>query len=163
VGIDWSGVYAAHADQVYRIAWLVLRDEQDSADVLQSTFERAYRARAGLDGQRPVEPWLLRIAANEAISLARRRRIRRWVPLLDREPAPGLSPHESVEARAVWAVVDNLSPAHRAVVGLHYVFGYSIEEVADLLRVPKGTVASRLHYARSRLRSALADQEGAGR
>jgi RNA polymerase sigma-70 factor (ECF subfamily) len=56
---------------------------------------------------------------------------------------------------AVWQAIGALPAAHRAVFGLFYLHGFSIEEIAELLDVPAGTVGSRLHTARQRLRVAL--------
>jgi RNA polymerase sigma-70 factor (ECF subfamily) len=48
-----------------------------------------------------------------------------------------------------------LRPKHRAVVALHYLYGYGVDEIASILGVPRGTVASRLHHAREVLRAIL--------
>ena len=56
---------------------------------------------------------------------------------------------------ALWQAIGTLPTAHRAVVGLFYLHGFSIEEIAGLLDVPVGTVGSRLHTARRRLREVL--------
>ena len=93
------------------------------------------------------------IASHEALHLARRQRIRAWLPLLGREsardPDEGLSP--------VWRAVNSLPAGHRACVGLYYLYGFSTEEIADKLHIPPGTVSSRLHTARERLRELLSE------
>jgi RNA polymerase sigma-70 factor (ECF subfamily) len=50
----------------------------------------------------------------------------------------------------------HLRPKHRAVVALHYLHGYGIDEIGSILGIPRGTVASRLHHARETLRQMLA-------
>jgi RNA polymerase sigma-70 factor (ECF subfamily) len=98
------------------------------------------------------------IAGHEALSFARRRRRLAWIPLVGTTPAYE-PPHE---ASPVWEAVATLPPGHRAIVALFYVSGYSLEEVASILGLPAGTVGSRLHTARRRLRELLAD-DGADR
>lgn len=150
---DWTEAYARHADDVYRLARLIVRDVEDAGEVVQSTFEQAYRNRTRYDAARPLKPWLLGIASHEALHLARRRRLRRWVPLLGSETAAESARDDS----AVWQAVNALPPGHRACVALFYLYGFSVDEVAGLLKIPAGTVASRLHTARKRLRELLGD------
>jgi RNA polymerase sigma-70 factor (ECF subfamily) len=148
---DWGAAYACHADAVYRFARVILRDPDDATDVVQTVFERAVQHGHRYDPNRPLEPWLLGIAGHEALHLARRRRIRAWFPLRGTERAPDGAGWGS----AVWDAVASLAPGHRAVVALFYLHGYSIDEIADLLHLPAGTVGSRLHTARRRLRALL--------
>ena len=156
--INWSAACEEHAGAVNRLARLILGSAEDAADATQLTFERAIRRQRGYDRGRPLRPWLMGIAGHEALSLARRRRCFAWVPLLSTTPAYQ-PPHEG---SPVWEAVAALPPGHRAVVALFYVCGYSLEEVASILGLPAGTVGSRLHTARRRLRELLAD-DGAER
>src|ERR1039457_1633683 len=74
----------AQRDRLYGLALVILRESNDASDAVQSAFEKALRHRGRLlVGVRP-EAWLARITCNEAISLARRRRIRRWVAFVAR-------------------------------------------------------------------------------
>jgi RNA polymerase sigma-70 factor, ECF subfamily len=146
--LDWGAAYARHADAVYRLARCILGNPDDADDVVQTVFERAVQHSDRYDPGRPLEPWLLGITSHEALHLARRRRLRSWVPFRGTEQAPDPLQASSV----VWDAVAALPPGHRAVMVLFYIHGYSIEEVGDLLGVPAGTVGSRLHTARRRLR-----------
>jgi RNA polymerase sigma-70 factor (ECF subfamily) len=96
------------------------------------------------------------IASHEALSLSRWRRLRVWQPLLGREAAE----QTDEGSPAVWQAVNSLPAAHRACVGLFYLYGFSIDEIAAMLHVPPGTVGSRLHNARHRLRLLLQDTPG---
>lgn len=151
-GIDWSAAFAEHSAAVYHLALVVVRHAEDARDVLQTVFERAWQHRDRYDAERPLRSWLLAIAGHEAVSLARRRRVRAALFLRD-DHALAEAPGEV--SMALWQAVGALSPAHRAVVGLFYLHGFSIEEIAELLDVPEGTVGSRLHTARHRLRELL--------
>ncbi|MBW3606515.1 MAG: sigma-70 family RNA polymerase sigma factor [Actinobacteria bacterium] len=152
-------------DVLLRVALRLTRNRQDAEDLVQDTVLRAYRALDRFDGAYP-RAWLLTIMRN-----ANRNRVRkRWPELLADEdralamlPARGADgregPAESVaEAVPDTALVDalgRLSPAHRAVVAMIDIDGLSYHEAAEVLGVPVGTVTSRLHRARRKLRSRL--------
>jgi RNA polymerase sigma-70 factor, ECF subfamily len=151
---DWSAAFAQHSAAVYHLALVVLRNTEDAGDVMQTTFERAWRHRSRYDEERPVRNWLLTIAGHEAISMARRRRVRGVLTLHDQHASAAPPPDVNL---ALWQAIGSLPPSHRAVVALFYLHGFSIEEIAGLLDVPSGTVGSRLHTARRRLREMLSN------
>ncbi|HXA29182.1 MAG TPA: RNA polymerase sigma factor [Candidatus Angelobacter sp.] len=148
----WADAFAQHSDAVYHLALVVLRNAEDARDAMQTAFERAWQHRNRYDTARPMRSWLLAIASHEAISLARRRRVRAALTLHDSHPAAGPPAQVSLE---LWEAIGSLPASHRAVVALFYLHGFSIEEIAALLDVPAGTVGSRLHTARRRLREML--------
>jgi len=150
----WGGAFAEHSAAVYHYALVVVRHSEDARDVMQTVFERAWKHRERYDSARPLRAWLLAIAGHEAISLARRRRLRAALTLHEDMATAAEAPGEV--SVALWQAIGTLPAAHRAAVGLFYLHGFSIEEIAGLLDVPVGTVGSRLHTARRRLREALA-------
>jgi RNA polymerase sigma-70 factor (ECF subfamily) len=152
--IDWTAVVQAHHDRLAGLAFVIVGDRQDAADVVQTAFEKAYRARGRFDVRKPIEGWLIRITCNEAKSLVRRRR-----SVVSRS-LTGLEASRSTTDRIddrllVEMALGTLDAKHRAAVGLYYLYGYGIDEVAQILHVPRGTVASRLHYARLTLERLL--------
>ncbi|HEX9439302.1 MAG TPA: sigma-70 family RNA polymerase sigma factor, partial [Roseiflexaceae bacterium] len=122
---------------------------------------------AQIDDSLPLLPWLYRVAANLAYNRARRRTFwsepfhtlaeRLWAPAR-RSPEQVAEQHE-LQA-LVRALLDELPPHHRAVLVLHYLQDYSIPEIAGILDCPEGTVKSRLHHARKRLRGRLQQRYG---
>jgi RNA polymerase sigma factor (sigma-70 family) len=152
--VDWADAYAAQRERLYGLALVILRDGNDASDAVQAAFEKAFRHRGQLrDGVAP-DAWLARITCNEALSLARRRHIRRWVTFGD-SVDPTTRDGSVVDRLLVEDALARLRPKHRAVVALHYIYGYGIDEIASILAVPRGTVASRLHHAREVLRAIL--------
>lgn len=155
-----------YQNYVYRLCYLVMRNEQDAEDMTQETFVRACRAlpRFEIREEASFEAWLYRIAVN----CCRSRMRRKWYQVLPwPDPAPQLvvESEEQPERRllraerrdTVMQAVDTLGEKHRLVVILRYYAGLSNEEIAQVLKIPSGTVRSRLHTARQRLKELLAE------
>lgn len=151
-------------DVLYRVARSLTGNRADAEDLVQDTLLRAYRAIDRFDGRYP-RAWLLTILRNAQVNRVRRRR-----PELLRDPEAGRrllesrEAHESAETVVVdpqfdAAVADalaDLPDRFSRVVELVDVDGLSYQEAAEVLGVPVGTVMSRLHRARRRIRTRLA-------
>ncbi len=160
-------LYETYKGAVYRTALAMTRDESAAEDILQECFIRLYTYAASLDPDRPLRPWLYRVTLNLVRDWSRRRRLGRpiedlmeWFSALA-APTPSMEGEvERNEAIAlVRKVVDALPAAHREVVVLFYLEELSLEEIAEALDIPVGTVKSRLHYARRRLRESVQRRE----
>jgi RNA polymerase sigma-70 factor (ECF subfamily) len=160
-----------YQNYVYRLCFLVMGTEQDAEDMTQETFVRAFRAlpRYEIRKGASFEAWLYRIAVNACRSRMRRK----WYQVLPwPENAPDViaSPEQRPDRMAlrserqseILEAVNSLGEKHRLVVVLRYFGGLSNEEIAVALRIPSGTVRSRLHTARGRLKVLLAEFEGDG-
>jgi RNA polymerase sigma-70 factor (ECF subfamily) len=125
-------------------------------DILQETALQIFRKLPFLREPSVFRPWTLRIASR--IAFAHLKRARRWQPLEDAPPeiVTSLRPDlgEPPDAR-FFALLDQVSPASRAVLLLHYQHDLSLEESAAVLGIPMGTAKSRLHYGVSTLRKLL--------
>ena len=155
---------AVHYPRLIGLAGLVCGDVASAEDIVQTAIERAWRSREALRDDASLGSWLDRIVVREA---AREQRSRlAWLRRLFRPPTVTEIPHIGVdvvdpaatsfpERAALRAVFDRLSPAHRAVVVLHLHRGYTVDETAELLGIPRETVRSRLRVAREHLRVAL--------
>jgi len=135
MGVDWEAAYATHARSIIRTALVIVGDDERARDVLQTTFETAYRKRIVFDSGRQIGPWLMGIAVREALKTARRERLRNFLPL---HRAERVAADPSADSLAVWQAVATLPPAQRAAVALHYLHGYGIDEIAELLGVAPG-------------------------
>jgi RNA polymerase sigma-70 factor, ECF subfamily len=145
-----------------RVANSLTRNHADAEDLVQDTLIRAFRAIGGFDGRHP-RAWLLTILRNTHINRNRRRR-----PELLRDPdsaTTGLAATPSSNRTdelvdytldaAIVGALDALDEPFRRVVELVDIDGLSYAEAALMLDVPVGTVMSRLHRARSRIRDRL--------
>jgi RNA polymerase sigma-70 factor (ECF subfamily) len=165
----WEQVVEQHSARVYRLAYRLTGNHADAEDLTQETFVRVFRS---LHTYSPgtFEGWLHRITTNLFLDQARRRsRVRvdsipeemqlaaGWQDTPDRQYE-----HANLDPD-VQAALDSLPPANRAAVVLCDIEGLSYAEVAATLGVKVGTVQSRLHRGRARLREQLAHRDPGGR
>jgi RNA polymerase sigma-70 factor, ECF subfamily len=138
--------------RAYRAAYLVVHDAGAAEDIAQEAFLAAVRAIDRFDRRRPFGPWLHRIVVNRAIDATRARSLRREVDAAAAESAEApLDPPSAPFSDDVVSALGALSPEHRAVVVLRYLFDYRPGEIARALDMPRGTVNSRLRRALDRL------------
>jgi len=136
--------------------------EQDAWDILQQTWLKVLQGIGKLREPRSLPTWLYRIARNTAMSHLRLEYSRR--ALLD-ENEDISSVEENSEsfcfedAERVHYGLSKLSLPHREVLTLHFLEDLSVEEIAEVVRIPPGTVKSRLYYAKRALRTVLEQED----
>jgi RNA polymerase sigma-70 factor (ECF subfamily) len=146
-----------------RVARSMSHSAAEADDLAQETLVKAFRAIDSFDGAYP-RAWLARIARNTAINRDQRNRefLLAEEGTVEPEPDPGevSDPQEIVISQVVdedlKRALDELPPAFRVLVQMVDVEEMSYQEAADALEIPIGTVMSRLHRARNRLRKSLA-------
>ncbi len=155
-------LYDRHRLMVYRTALMITGDAQAADDLLQDVFLRLHRFASAFDVGRPLEPWLYRMTANLAYDWVKSRSslFASLEDLADWLIGSGKnSPDEALEQRDEWAqvqmAVSSLPLNQRVVVVLYYLNDLSVQDIADILEVPAGTVKSRLHYGRLALKKKL--------
>jgi RNA polymerase sigma-70 factor (ECF subfamily) len=160
-----------YRQRVWRLAFNVLRDHEEAWDVAQEAFIKAYQALPNFRGQSAFYTWLFRIVMNVATDRVRSRAARgrafgtervpeeEWDRVLVDQPAGQEAPDETAargeDRKRIEKGLATLSEQHRAIIVLSDLEGLSYKEIADVLHIPMGTVMSRLHNARKRLRDAL--------
>lgn len=160
-----------YQSKVAALAVGMLRSRDDALDVVQETFTKAYNSLDRFKGDSAFYTWVYRIAVNICIDHQRREGKLPQVPLevgdgtdAGELPLPDGGPNanepfsrarDAEIARRVTAAIEELTPEHRAVILLREVEGLSYEEISRVLECPKGTVMSRLHYARRQLQARL--------
>ena len=163
--IDALGIFFdRYYVQLYRTALAILHDSAAAEDVAQDCFLRLHRYATRINTELPLVPWLYRVTVNLSYTWVTRRQRRRisLEGLVDQLMSPSSqSPDQMVEykdsQRRVRDAVAALPLNQRVVIVLHYQNGLSVEEIADVVECPIGTVKSRLHYARESLRRTLGD------
>ena len=138
----------------------LLGSHEDAEEALQETYLRALVGLSELADPRRFRAWLFRIAHNRAVSLLRRQSRPRMVSLAkeqaldDSRPPSGRLAAREERARLTRAI-DALPPAEREVVWLRLNSQLTFQEIAEITQAPLGTVLSRMHQAKARLRETL--------
>ncbi len=135
--------------------------QQDALDLSQEAFARAYRSIRSFDASRPFFPWYHRILKNLCLNHMASAARRHEVPLVDREgieqvgPTPEQHAEREELRRQVWQSLRRLDHSHREILILREFQELTYAEISALLEIPRGTVMSRLHEARQKLRRQL--------
>jgi len=155
-------LYDQHQRMVFRTALVVTGDNEAANDLLQDVFLRLFRFAGNIDPARPIEPWLYRMTTNLSYDWVKRRsRLPRSLEdLIDWLAVPGKNlPDAAVEQNDEWErvqkAVTSLPLPQRVVIVMYYLNDLSLQEIADILQVPVGTVKSRLYYGRLALKRKL--------
>jgi RNA polymerase sigma-70 factor (ECF subfamily) len=164
-----EALYSRYAGRVYSLALGLLRDPGFAEEVTEEVFLSLWRRSATYDSQRSrFTTWLLSIAHHRAVDRLRQRRA---TPFLEPEEAlervadPAPDPLETasrnLEGEQAHRALETLPPEQREVLVLAYFRGYTQSEIARRLKIPLGTVKTRMRLGLKKLRETLV-QEGMG-
>ena len=138
----------AHGGMLYRVAWSILRNDDDCKDALQETALKAWQKRSALKDERYFRTWIVRILINTCYDTQRKRR--RTVSIEEIQE-PACPPPDPSLALALEALPEKL----RLPLTLCYSEGMSYAEIARALHLPQATVRGRIHRAKEQLRKEL--------
>jgi RNA polymerase sigma factor (sigma-70 family) len=139
-----------HYPGIFRYLLSLAERRELAEDLTQETFLQAWRHLDRFEGRAPLRHWLYRIARREYLHALRGRRVQVSLEEISEFPAAG--GREAIEGVELRDAIDRLPLAEREVVLLHYLEGYTSNEIAQIVRAPAGTVRRRLVTARDRLR-----------
>lgn len=142
-----------YIDTVYRVAFNYLKSSADAEDVTQSVFEKLLRQSKPFDGEDHVKHWLIRVTVNECKNLVRSK----WWRRESFEDYAATLPFEEPEHSDLFHAVMALPKKYRLPIYLHHYEGYSTEEVAEILKIPRGTVCTQLMRGREMLKKMLTE------
>ena len=159
--------------KVVSVALGMVHNREDAVEIAQETFVKAFENLDKFKAESSFYTWLYRIVVNRAIDFRRRERRHPTVGLEEWAGGGGeayeeilkeerlTDPYQETQAREVGArvseAINELTPDHKAVILLREVEGLSYEEISRVMQCSKGTVMSRLHYARKKLQKRLKD------
>lgn len=159
-----GSLFDKYYPQVYRTAIAITRDSAVAEDIAQDCFLKLHQYANRIDTSLPLAPWLYRVTVNLSYTWISRRQKRRvsLEALVDQLMMPSwhAPDHMAEQGETQEQVRQAISELHfnqRVVIVLHYLSGLSLEEIADILDCPVGTVKSRLYYARENLRRRLGE------
>ncbi len=160
----FEALYEKYKTMVYRTAYAIVRDRCVAEEITQDCFIRAYSNIKKVDASTSLGPWLHRIAVNLSYNWWKAAR-RQWLlfPLekaigkddRSRADLPALAAQQGETWHVLLDALGTLGFEQRVTIVLFYLGGFSMEEIAYILDCPVGTVKSRLHYGRSRLRKEM--------
>ncbi len=138
---------------MYRVAKSIMVNESDCEDAVSEAVLKAYEKLNTLREERYFKTWLIRILINECYR--KKRAQAKIIPLEDYAESLTVNDESCSE---LYGAVMKLKPRIRITVVLHYIEGYGVEEIAGILKIPAGTVKSRLHAGRKMLREELKNE-----
>ncbi len=139
-------------DSMFRVSYVLLRNTADCEDAIQTAILQAYEHLPQLRDRKKFRGWCMRIVKHACYDLLRKRRD--TLPL-NEELAADTLPVENLD---LYRALTHLRAESRIVLVLHYSEQYTQKEIAEILNIPAGTVASRLSRARNELRNLLMEE-----
>ena len=150
---QFTSLAKTHMDMIFRLAFSYLKSRADADDVTQTVLLRLYKTDKAFESDAHVKNWLLRVTVNECKKFLRSP----WRRTEDFEAYAETLSFDEPRYAGLFEAVMALDGKCRAAVVLHYYEGYTISEISALLRVPAGTVGTRLKRAREKLKLYLSD------
>ena len=147
-----------------RIALGMMGNVEDARDALQEAFVKAWGNLGRFDMKRPFGPWFFQILRNHCRDMLRSRLSRSKLEVedeaietrpMDAEAGPERSRERGAAKEILWRGLDRIGADHREIIVLKELDGFRYPEIAEILGIPEGTVASRLFHARRALKDAL--------
>ena len=163
-------LYNTYSTMIYRLNYSLLQHQEDAEEVLQDSFEYAFRKLSSFNPNKAsFKTWIYRIA----ISRCRNKRRRKWLPTFsltqlihqeeDIKDTNTSSPDEvaalNAQQKRVWAALNELSPKLRETAVLRYYEGLTYAEISSILNIPTKTAESRMRLAHKALKKLLIDEE----
>jgi len=161
-------LYERHVGLVYRLAYSLLQNREDAEEVLQDSFEYAFRKLANYDDQKSAfTTWLYRIT----VSRCRNKRRRKWLPVSplsllapegikdDGAKSPDKALEQTELQREVWNALGQLSPKLRETAVLRYYYGLRYKEIGEILNISHKTAESRMRLAHRKLRQVISIED----
>src|SRR5438552_6522570 len=156
-----------HMDAAHNLAKWLLRNEQDAQDVVQEAFLRAFKSFSGFHGSNG-RAWLLTIVRNTSYTFLKKNRAVDLTTAFDEEihaidhesVSPAAILEHSEDAELITKAVDELPAEFREILILRHQEGLSYKEIGEIVKIPPGTIMSRLARARAKLKECLAARIG---
>lgn len=158
-------LYRQFAPKMYGICLRYADQAEDASDILQEGFIKVFRNLEKFRGEGSFEGWMRRIFVNTAIEHFRKKlklyNVSEVYENTVEDPRAGVL--ESLAAKDIIRIINELSPGYRIVFNLYVIEGYSHKEIAGLLGITEGTSKSQLARAKSVLKKLIESRTGISR
>src|SRR4030095_16661633 len=159
---DFATAMRAHHPKLYRTACFLTGNHHEGEDLIQETLLEAWKSWNSVEGRISVYPWVYRILIRRYHRWQRRQMVRRlfFTPAADQKESqtfidpsalPGALLENDEQNAQFWRLLDSLRPKHREALVLRYAENMRLEQIAEALGLPLGTVKSRLNHAQAQL------------
>lgn len=152
---DLENTILKYSDLLYRICFLILKNEQDVGDVIQETFIQYMKKHPNFESEEKKKAWLIKVSQNKCKDFLRFHKRHSYVPLDEVEDVlmgtSDVEPSHKVQLEEIWELDYKL----KSVVILYYIEGYSIKETAQMLAISESACKKRLERARNKLKEML--------
>lgn len=142
---------------LFHVSFSILHNEQDCADAVQEAILKAYENRHKLKEIKYFKTWIVRIVINECYSILRKKKRFQTYDDQVQKDNTYLSNYIKEEYIDLYQAIDRLSQKQKICVILYYLEDYAVAEIANVLKIPIGTVKSRLNHARKELKGLLGE------
>ncbi|MBO4784701.1 MAG: sigma-70 family RNA polymerase sigma factor [Lachnospiraceae bacterium] len=149
--VDLESVIDRYSDMLYKICFLILKNEQDTKDVLQETFLIYYTKQPEFESEEHKKAWLIKVSQNKCKEFLRFHKRHVNISLEDMEETLVITDGLSGSDKEILSLVWDLDYKLKSVVILFYIEGYTVKEVAEILHTTPSAVKKRLQRAREKL------------
>ena len=152
---DLENTILKYSDLLYRICFLILKNEQDVGDVIQETFIQYMKKHPDFESEEKKKAWLIKVSQNKCKDFLRFHKRHSYVPIDEVEDilmgTSDVEASDKVQLEEIWELEYKL----KSVVILYYIEGYSIKETAQMLAISESACKKRLERARNKLKEML--------
>ena len=152
---DLENTILKYSDLLYRICFLILKNEQDVGDVIQETFIQYMKKHPDFESEEKKKAWLIKVSQNKCKDFLRFHKRHSYVPIDEVEDilmgTSDVEASDKVQLEEIWELDYKL----KSVVILYYIEGYSIKETAQMLAISESACKKRLERARNKLKEML--------
>ena len=152
---DLENTILKYSDLLFRICFLILKNEQDVGDVIQETFIQYMKKHPDFDTEEKKKAWLIKVSQNKCKDFLRFHKRHSYVPLDEVEDLLVDTSEEKASNRIQLEEIWELDYKLKSVVILYYIEGYSIKETAQMLAISESACKKRLERARNKLKEIL--------
>lgn len=150
--------YDKYADMLYHLSLSHMQNREDAEDVVQEVFCKYFAKPPQFVDEAHEKAWFIRVTVNQCHDHLRRRTIRTYTPIHEIEDLVAQTNIQDDNALHLMQTLSYLPEKYRIVVILHYLEGFSVEEIADTLRTGTSAVKMRLSRARKMLKDKLTEE-----
>ncbi len=145
-------IIRAYSNDLYRILYVYCKNKSDCEDIMQGAFLKLYETNTEFESDTHVKNWLIKVAVRDALNLQKSR----WRNYVELDENIAFTDEYHLE---VFEALLKLKPKERMILLLYYYEGYSVKEIGVMLKMAEGTVKSKLHRSRGRLKTVLKESD----